>query len=608
MQLREYQKPCVEKAIEYLKSTTEPGLIDAAPAAGKSFMIASISDRLHEISGGKKVLNLAPSKELVTQNAEKMRMIGHPVSIFSASAGSKSTRHNIVFATPGTVVRSISRFTHGYCAVNIDEAHGITNTIRTIIDEMRKGNPNLRVIGWSGTPFRMNTGYIYRFDPDGRALSDDQSVDPYFLKCIHRVSANEMLNQGYICPMDIGSVRETYDASGLKPNSMGRFDPKDLYSVFVGKGRLTASVVADVVDHAKNRFGGCMIFAATIEHMQEIMQSLPPGNSGYVSGNDAQACGGAVSGRDAVIKAYRNQKFKFLVSVGTLTTGFDVEHTSIIATLRKTESAALLQQILGRAWRLHPEKERSLWLDYTGQAEDHFPDGDIYSPRIQARRRSGEAVPIVACCPQCKTENEFSMRPNPDELKYDKWGYFVDLAGERIETEHGPMPAHYGRRCFGVEMVKGKAERCTYRWTGKECLECGADNDIAARYCCECKAEIVDPNAKLALEFRQLKRDPYQRQTDEIVKIDVKESVSQAGNETIRLDIVTPYRSFSFWMMKEPKNARALADLERWNTLGGEMPETVTYQKEGSGFYRVYAWNAPKDEDMSDKTLLRLAG
>jgi DNA repair protein RadD len=280
-----------------------------------------------------------------------------------------------------------------------------------------------------------------------------------------------------------------------------------------------------------------------------------------------------------------------------LTTGFDAERVDVVALLRRTESVGLLQQIIGRGLRLHPDKRDCLILDYAGNVENHCPDGDLFSPEIIARRKSGEVVPITACCPKCKTENEFSMRQNPEGLQWNKWGYFVDLAGNEIATDHGPMPAHYGRRCFGVELVSGKAERCDYRWTCKECLACGADNDIAARYCSTCKAELIDPNEKLAMEFRALKRDPYQRQTDEVVKCDVRESVSQNGNETIRVDLTTPYRSFSIWMMKEPKHQRAFADLERWRALGGETPETVTYQKGQDGFYRVFGWNAPKDEE-----------
>jgi DNA repair protein RadD len=578
-------------------------LIDAAPAAGKSFMIAAISDALHEISGGKKVLNLAPSKELVVQNHEKMLMTGHPASIFSASAGIKSTRHNIVFGTPKTVSNSISRFLNGYCAVNIDEAHGITDTIRHIIDSMREYNPNLRVIGWSGTPFRMNTGYIYRIGVDGKPVPEEQAVDPYFLKCIHKVSAKEMLEQGYICPMDVGSVKEGYDATELKPNRMGKFDPKDLHSVFVGKGRLTASVVADIVDHARHRFGGCMIFASTVEHMHEIMESLPPANSGYVSSGDASAVGGTIRGRDAVLKAYRAQQFKYIVSVGTLTTGVDVDHTSVIATARKTESASLLEQILGRAWRTHPDKKRALWLDYTGQVDEHFPDGDIYNPKINARPVKQGGGIVNASCPTCSTVNEFSSRPNPDEFPIDKEGYFVDLAGNRIETEHGAMPAHYGRRCLGGSIVTGKWAQCSYRWTCKTCEACGDDNDIAARYCGSCKAELVDPNAKLDISFRKLKKDPYQPQSDEVLKWEVKETISQAGKETYRIDATTPYRSFSVWISKEPKHPQALHQLEMYLGLGGEPPNSVKYIKETNGFFRIIGFNTPIDINEADQEL-----
>ena len=131
--LRPYQRAAVEAALNEMRRSVEPIVIDAAPASGKSFMIAGIAHELHSISGGKKVLCLAPGRELVIQNHEKYLQTGEPASIFSASAGSKSTRHPVVFATPQTVTRSLSRFLDGYCAVVIDECHGITPTIKSIV-------------------------------------------------------------------------------------------------------------------------------------------------------------------------------------------------------------------------------------------------------------------------------------------------------------------------------------------------------------------------------------------------------------------------------------------------------------------------------------------
>ncbi len=156
-------------------------------------MIAAIAAQLHAISG-KRVLCLAPSAELVKQNHEKFLMTGEPASIFSASAGAKSTRHVVVFGTPGTVKNAISRFKQDFAGVIVDEAHGITPTIRGIIDAMREGNPRLRVLGLSGTPYRLGSGYIFRLWPDERANGDDKAREPYFTKCVYRVAAREMLD------------------------------------------------------------------------------------------------------------------------------------------------------------------------------------------------------------------------------------------------------------------------------------------------------------------------------------------------------------------------------------------------------------------------------
>src|SRR5690606_24644701 len=112
-QLRPYQESSHNALVEYLKSSVEPCIIDAAPAAGKSFLIAAIADFLYRVSGGKRVLCLAPSAELVKQNHEKFLLTGEPASIFSASAGFKSTKHKVVFATPLTAKNAISRFKQG---------------------------------------------------------------------------------------------------------------------------------------------------------------------------------------------------------------------------------------------------------------------------------------------------------------------------------------------------------------------------------------------------------------------------------------------------------------------------------------------------------------
>lgn len=594
--LRPYQQTCHDKLVEYLKSSVEPCVIDAAPAAGKSFLIAAIADFLYKVSGGKRVLCLAPSKELIEQNAGKYRLTGEPCSIFSASAGRKSVRHKVVFGSPLTVKNSIKLFRHGYAGVVIDECHGITPTIKYIIEEMKRANPMLRVIGFSGTPYRMGDGYIYRIDPDGKTLTDDVTRNPYFMKCVHRVSAREMLEAGFITPMRIGSVNASrYDTSGLHLNRMGQYDAQDVDRAFVGHGRKTAAIVADVVNQSRQYSGGVMLFAATVKHAHEIMASLPPAISAMVTGDTEK------KERNSIIKKYKEGDIRYLVSVGTLTTGFDAPHIQVIALLRKTESSSLLTQIMGRAWRLHDGKEYSVLLDYAENIEEHFPDGDIYNPVIKAGKEKGEAYPIKAKCPTCSYVNEFSCLPDYIDTEKDENGYCVDVFGNRIETEFGPLSSHYGRRCFGyVPIGQGKLDRCNYRWSGKPCPACNEPNDIAARYCYVCKAEIIDPNEKLVGQFKAFKKDPYQPQCDEVISMDVKQSISRAGNSVMKVDWVTPFRAFTTYFMvdgkgQQQKDAYKLFMLTTDN--GNVKPDTVSYRKTDDKFYSIIGYNIPKDEE-----------
>ena len=131
MQLRPYQQAAVDAATSWMKRRIDPALLSLATGSGKSWICAAIAHWVYENSG-KKVLCLQPSKELTEQNHEKYLATGQSASIFSASAGAKCMRHNVVYGTPGTVKNSISRFGDKFAAVIIDEAHGITPTIKFI--------------------------------------------------------------------------------------------------------------------------------------------------------------------------------------------------------------------------------------------------------------------------------------------------------------------------------------------------------------------------------------------------------------------------------------------------------------------------------------------
>lgn len=589
MGLRPYQQRCHDAVMEWVSRSIEPCLVEAATGAGKSHIIASVAESIHQASG-LSVLATAPSAELVEQNRSKYAATGSQSSVFSASLGRKCTRHPVVFGTPKSVANNIERFGSQYAAIVIDEAHGVTPTIRGIVESVRGGNPNVRVIGLTATPYRLGSGYIYATNPDGSPVAAHRTRDPYFTRLVERVPAHELIQQGYLTPPNIGNTDgRHYDTGGLELSRTGQFTASSVSEAFEGRGRLTSQIVADIRRHALGRMG-VMIFASTIPHAEEVMASLSPSDSALITGKTGTA------ERRRIIERFKAGGFKYLVNVDVLTTGFDADHVDLIAILRRTESAGLLQQMIGRGLRLHPAKTDCLVLDYAENLENHCPHGDVFDPDIKAWAAKGEPETIPVLCPECGAENQVAKRDDW-EGESDEYGYAVGSDGERLEPL---LPAHLGRRCQGIEInAEGRAEQCEYRWASKPCEECGGDNDVAARRCEHCGAEIIDPNEKLRLEYTKMKRDPYSVSTDKVLEWSARKHISAKGNECCRIDWRTEYRRGSFFLL-EGKDSGALKALGvdcMDNAHRAARPNTITYVKSSkNGFFRLLGINHSEDE------------
>lgn len=584
--LRDYQQQAVDAAIAWIKKNSEPCLLELATGAGKSLVCAEIARVLRDLSPEKKVLCLCPSAELVSQNAEKFELTGEEFSIFSASIG-KSLKNNVIFATEGSFKKV---FDHNsdigkmYSCVIIDEAHRITPTIKKIIEKLRKGNPYLRVVGMTATPYRMGTGYIYEIDDLGMTLERDEAVKPYFKKLLFRVTARQLVDLGFLVMPTVGKIgASAYDTKNLKLNKTGNFDSDEVDKAFVGQGNKTAAIVADVINQSNEmQARGAMFFAATVEHAEEIMASLPAYNSALVTGSTPKA------ERKRIISEYKAQRIKYLVNVACLTTGFDAPHTDVVAILRATESAALFAQIMGRGMRLFDGKDNFLLLDYAGNIGNFFPDGDIFNPEIKAFGQKPRAK-IPAVCELCNFENLFAERDNPEGKKIDRHGYFLDIDGTRTDLGGQPYPAHFGRRCTAT-IAKGHniIERCTYFWSCKDCPECGHKNDIAARKCEGCGAKLIDPNNKLSIDFERFKMDLTQVQTDKVKNI-VRKWVR--GREVLLVIFETQYRSFEVFFSKKvnSKFFEIMSDFKFF-------PTTVSYRLRSDGkHFHVFDFNRPED-------------
>ncbi len=483
--LRPYQKEAVAATIKYFKHHSSSAVIVLPTGAGKSLVIAQLAALANY-----RVLVLAHVKELVQQNQQKFQSYGLASSVFSAGLKQRDNRAKVVFASVQSVSRNLDHFNQQYSLLIIDECHRLSDdensAYHKVIKQLRDINPALKVLGLTATPYRLGSGWIYQYHHRGFARRDTASV---FRDCIYELALSYMIKHKFLTPPKIydAAVAE-YDFSQVAGFDSGHCSSKALNNLLLDNQRVTKTIIDQVI-HLSSARKGVMIFAATVKHAQEIYSYLPRSQSALIIGDTAP------DDRDRYIDEFKTQSIKYLVNVSVLTTGFDAPHVDVIALLRPTQSVSLFQQIVGRGLRLCEHKENCLVLDYTGSKFN------IFHPEVGELKPDTDSQPVQIFCPQCDFANIF-------------WGK-LDDNGEIIE--------HYGRRCQalikqdsatadGLLEVEGSTKaipelRCQFRFRFKNCPNCNAENDIAARECLSCEHPIVDPDEQLkkALQLKDAK-------------------------------------------------------------------------------------------------------
>ena len=565
--LRPYQHEAVQTAVDWMKKNTEPALLELSGGAGKSMICAEIARIMYQMTK-KRILVLVPNQDLLIQNGEKMQLTGEKFSFYSASV-SKSLRHHIILATEGTFKAIAKEKGHEFTCVIVDEAHRVTPTFKQIIDDMREGNPLLRVIGMTGTPFRASTGYIYELDLDNKMVQE--SVDPYYKKLLYRVTCEELIEQGYLTPVRIGVPSASYDTHDMKLTNGDDFTESELKKTFELKS-ITEQIVADFVEKTKNDNYGVVVFCATLKHAQEVYDLLPKGSAVFLHGKLTK------EERKYAIQLYKSGQVKYLVNRDIASTGFDAPHTAWCVFMRAIGSNGLFQQMVWRMVRLFEGKEYSTLLDYGNNIENLF-DGsaEIFKPQIKAYGNK-PAVQIEVMCEYCGTSQEFSKRQGFEE--YDPFGYAIDLAGDRLE---GNIPAHYGRRCTGVTVLgKNQFARCDYYWTCKTCPSCEHKNDIAARECESCGFVLINPEDKLSETATFI--PVGERSLTRVDKMTVK------GDDVIYANFDTPHGDIKARFF--PNHSQTHVARHGWafkkHTQNGTVaPKYIEYTKQKNGYSSI---------------------
>nr|WP_298415936.1 DEAD/DEAH box helicase [uncultured Halomonas sp.] len=492
--LRPYQQQAVTRVIEHFRETDDPAVVVLPTGSGKSLVIAELA----RLARGR-VLVLAHVRELVEQNHAKYQAYGLDADIFSAGLKRKEASRQVVFGSVQSVVRNLDSFNDGgFTLLVIDECHRVSPdkdaSYRQVIDHLRQANPRLKILGLTATPYRLGQGFIYHRHYHGMVRGE---ADCFFQDCVFEQPLRLMVKQGYLAaPTRVDAAVERYDFSQLAPNLRGLFAEEELNRVVRGN-RATPTIIEEIVARARDR-RGVMLFAATVDHAEEILGYLPADEAALITGATPS------KERQRLIEAFKAERLKYLVNVAVLTTGFDAPHVDLIAILRPTESVGLYQQIVGRGLRLAPGKNDCLILDYAGNP------WDLYAPEIGAPKPDSDCEPVQVECPACGHANLFWGKRDGDiviehhgrrcqGLVLSNRAHLLDSVRTRAKSENDRQRGAGLGACEEPDAALGayKKHQCNFRFRFKTCEACGAENDIAARRCHGCGERLVDPDDKL---------------------------------------------------------------------------------------------------------------
>ncbi|RLD70914.1 MAG: hypothetical protein DRI98_06645, partial [Bacteroidetes bacterium] len=270
--------------------------------------------------------------------------------------------------------------------VIVDEAHLINTEEGTMYQKFFSGIGKHVCVGFTATPFRLGSGYIYG--------EEDSMFDDLVVDWTSKSKYNRLVDDGFLSKLTTKRTKLEMDTKGIKLIG-GDFNEKELAERFDVQ-TVTNKAIKEVLAAGKSR-KKWMIFAIDIEHAEHIAEMLiRNGIPAAVVHSKMHERG---FDRNKVIEDFKNGKYRCVVNVNILTTGFDDPGIDLIAMLRPTNSPVLHVQTFGRGSRISEDKSDCLILDFAGNTNRLGPINDVVIRKKRKSKGDGEA--ITKTCPDC---------------------------------------------------------------------------------------------------------------------------------------------------------------------------------------------------------------
>ena len=432
MRLRYYQEDAVAACYRYLAEKDGNPCIVSPTGGGKTPVIATIArDVVLRWHG--RILMLAHVKELLQQAAEKLTAIAPEmaakVGVYSAGLQSRETSTPAVIAGIQSVYKRAAEL-GAFDLVLVDEAHLIPpdgeGMYRTFLAAAREINPELRVVGLTATPYRLNSGSVC-------------GPDHLLTEICYEVGVKELIAGGFLSRLVSKAAAGEVDTAHLHVRG-GEFIPAEAEAAMTAD-KVVERAVGEIVELTRVR-KSVLIFCSGVEHAKQVQAEFESRGilAETVFGDTLAAF------REETLDRFRAGALKYLINVAVLTTGFDAPGIDCVVLLRPTQSAGLYYQMCGRGFRIADGKSNCLVLDIGGNIQRHGPLDMIEPGEYQRRKSAGKGEAPVKTCPECRTVMlaSFTVCPEcghkfPREAHHDATASTDGLISGQVSYQEYPV-------------------------------------------------------------------------------------------------------------------------------------------------------------------------
>lgn len=393
--LRDYQQKVINHIWRYYEYNDGNPIVAMPTGTGKSHVIADVLNTIKKHN--KKAILLSHVKEILLQDYKCfIREYGHEnTGIYSSGLKARDI-DQITIAGIASVYKKSELFGK-VSALLIDECHLVSPKGEAMYSKfiagLKKQNENLKIIGFSATPFRTKEGYLQ----DGPIFTDlcfDMTTQAWFKK---------LIADNYLAPLVVKKPNTEYNVESVTIRG-GDFVPAELQKT-VDKQTITDSVINEILKLSDNR-KHWLVFASGIDHTIHVTEALK--NVGVIA--DCVHSNLSNEQRDKVISNFKQGKIQAIVNNNILTTGFDFPGIDLIVVLRPTLSPVLWVQLLGRGTRPNENKNNCLVLDFAGNTKRLGPIDSVYLPFAHKHSKKSllaNRAPLRVC-PKCNVFNAIS--------------------------------------------------------------------------------------------------------------------------------------------------------------------------------------------------------